>query len=80
MAKLPRLAYFCPNLQSPIYEMHALILEILSTFKMLAIKGHYIYFHQLFSQAAWLFIIPTAWIHNSIIKNNKKIKTTTRKT
>lgn len=47
MAKLPRLAYFCPNLRSPSYEMHALILEILSTFKMLAIKGHYIYFHQL---------------------------------
>lgn len=47
MAKLRRLAYFCPNLRSPIYEMHALVLEILSTFKMLAIKGHCICFHQL---------------------------------
>lgn len=45
MAKLHRLAYFCPNLQSPIYELRALILEILSTFKTLAVKGHCIYFH-----------------------------------
>lgn len=43
MAKLPGLAYFCPNLWSSNYEMHALILESLSTFKMLATKGHYIY-------------------------------------
>lgn len=43
MAELPGLAYFCPNLWSSNYEMHALILESLSTFKMLATKGHYIY-------------------------------------
>lgn len=55
MAKLPRFAYFCPNLWSPRYEMHALILEILSTFKILAIKGHQIYFNELLFPGCLIF-------------------------
>lgn len=44
-SQIAQVGLFCVNLCSPNYETHALILEILSTFIMLPIKGHY--FHQL---------------------------------